>query len=386
MKDIVKHTHQNYFGDNVSSLYYSPATMILLGEGFDNLKGPILSIAIDKGLTAGVSARDDLMMQIHLSFHGEWFDIQLDLSNIEKQQPTIYGRLLVSMIKKLQYEGYKVSKGLNVSVVLDQTLPENLGMHPSFLMLFMKIFITQNLFTLNQKKMVRYAFYAEKTNQELNSSIAHHFTCLHGKKNHLIKLDIMTLEHSYIPFDDKQYQLISVFVARPKFIVNADITERIKAVDKATNDIRETRAITYLSELSLKDFHGLKKYITNSKIVPYIEHVVFEIDRVIQAVDHLENKDYVMFGDVLEQSQNSIKHLYDISNQYYNDLIKIMMDNYTLGARLSLIGYDQIIIALFEHEDVPKDFKAYQDSFYKQYKKSIKIDSIKISQGLNIIK
>ncbi len=386
MKEEIKQTHLSHFGDNISTFYFSPATMLVLGEGLDNLKGPTLSFATDKGLWAGVSARDDLMLHIHLNFHADWFDLSVDLSNLQKQQSSIYARLLVSMIKKLQYEGYKVSKGLNVSVVLDHTLPKNLGMHPNYLMLFMKIFVHQNLFKLSSDKMIRYAFYAEKTLQELNSSIVHHVTCIHAKKNHLLKLDIKTLAYENIPFDTLNHQLISVFVARPKFIVNADITERLKAIDKATNDIREARAISYLSELSLQAFNDLKKHIRKKNIVPFVEHAVFEIDRVIQAIDHLKASDYVMFGDVLEQSQNSIKHLYDLSNQYYNDLINILMDEYALGARLSQIGYDQIVIALFEKTDIPKDFKSYQDGFYKQYKKSIEMETIHLSKGIHIKK
>ncbi len=386
MKETLKKHHKKRFGIVPSGYYFAPATVLLIGESLDILKGPVLTASMNKGLHATVNARDDLVLNIHIDFLESKQSFELDLSVIDYPQDSIYARLLISIIKKLQYEGYKVSKGLNITVMSNRSLPKNLGLHQSFEMLFMKLLSNQNSFNLTKDKMVRYAYQAEKNTNELYTSVAQLHACAYGEKDKVIHLDTKTLEYETIPFNTADYGFLSVFVSRPKFVLNADINTRIKAIEKATQAIRPKRSITHLSELSLDEFNSMKSMIKGANTVKYTEHVMFEIQRVVQAAEYLKDEDYVMFGDVLEQSQNSLRHLFEISNQYHNDIVNIMHENKSLGARLSIIGYDQIVIALFEQAEMPSDVHAFQEDFYNKYKKNLEIQKLKLGDGVRSTK
>jgi len=385
MKETLKTYHKKAFSSHPTSFFFSPATIRLLGEGADVFKGNVLTGCLNKGLYAGISAREDLVISVQINFYVSETSFEIDLSNIERPQESLYARLIIALIKKLQYEGYKVAKGLNISIISSKSLPKNLGLHATFEVLIAKIFSQQNAFNLKKDKMVKYTYLAEKANGELNTYIGGHHTAVYGKANHLLSLDTRTMSYEHIPFDKDNYCLLSVFISRPKFILNADITERIQAIKKATQAIRPVRTIDALSELSIQDFMKLKKYIKNSQQLKYVEHVMFEMDRVKQGVDYLKNHDYVMFGDIMEQSQNSLRQLYEISNQYHNDIIRIMYDNEALGSRLSNIGYDQIVISVFEKENMPTTLDAFQDDFYNQYKKTLEIQKLKLSDGVSTL-
>ncbi len=385
MKDTVHKRHKKFFATDPTAYYFSPATLQILGEGSHTLKGKVLTLALNKGLYAGVHTRDDHTLSIMLDFHDEPKQLTIDLSNLTPGADTIYERLANAIIKKLQYEGYRVQKGLNISITGSKSLPNNLGFHATFEMLLLFIFNHQNGFELSKEKQVRYAFLAERSLGELHSNIAQHHTCMYASKNHINYLDTKTLEHKALPYNHTENPAIMVFLNRPKFILNVDIADRLKAIEKGTEIIKDYRAINALSELGFDEFNKMKTHVKNPTQRQYLEHVMFEQERIEQAVEYLENKDMIMFADTLEQSQNSLKHLYEISNQYYEDILSQMYRYGTIGARICNIGYEQIIVAFFEKGEGPDSFAEFKESFYKQYKKDLDIQPVKTDHALSVL-
>ncbi len=385
MIDTVINKHVKHFGHQPTAQYFSPASLLVLGDMSDVLKGKVLTFALNKGLFAAVHPREDHHLSVVLDFHEKPVSFTIDLSNPLTDDSSIYQRLIVSILRKLQYEGYRVKKGLNISVTASKSLPKNLGFHAAYETLFMLVFVKQNQLKLSDSKQARYAYEAEKSLGELSSNIAHQFTCYFAKKHHFLLLDTKTMTHENIPYQSTNLPGLMIFVNRPKFILNADIVERLKAIQKATEAIKQIRAITALTDLTFTDFNRLKKHIKPQHRA-YAEHVMFEQERIEQAVEFLKDQDYIMFTDTLEQSQNSLKHLYGISNQYYEDILKQMYDVNTIGARIGNIGYEQIIIAYFEKDRVPKNFDAFRKHFYAHYKKDLDIQPIVTGDHLTAIK
>ena len=380
MKEKIENTHRSHFGDNVSTLYFSPATMTVLGEGLDNLKGPTLSFAIDKGLWAGVSARDDLMVHIHLNFHAEWFDLSVDLSNLDKQQTSIYARLLVSMIKKLQYEGYKVFKGLNITIESSAGLPVGYSVYATLEVLLMHILTAQHHFKLSKEAQVRYAYLAEKSINELLPTIAQHYAVMFCQHDHITLLDTKTLDATHYPVNDDVY-FLGVFVARPKFLIDEDLAKQIKAIDEATKTFKRYRSIDTIASLTFSDFNGLKHLLSKRKTLPYVEHVMFELDRIDQASGYLENHDYFMFGDVLEHSHHSLFGLYEVVAPYHERIVNYLMENNAYGARLCTISHNQFVLGLF-HRDDAIDKDALSEHIRRRHNKHLHIDVLHFTNGI----
>jgi|GEM_PF-1262901 len=385
MKKILKENHVSTFHEPPTSHYFAPATVLMLGEGADVLKGVVLAATLEDGLYASVSHREDFSINLCLDFYDKKETHTIDLINMDQDDTNRYVRLFRALIKKLQYESYTVQKGLDITIMSSENLPGNLGLHPSFMMLSITVLNDQNRFGLDLKKLVRFAYQAESDLRELNSNIAQHFTCAFAKKNHILSLDTKTLKYELIPFDHDNHTLMSVFVNRPKFIVDADITDRIAALRKSTTTISDFRSIEALSELSFDEFNRLKSKIKNAQTLQYSEHAYFEQERVTQAAEYLREGDYVMFGDTLEQSQNSIRELYGTSNVYFDDIISKLMRTGALGARLCDIGYDNIIIGLYEKADTPENLSVFEKEFYSQYKKNLDIKPLALGDGLSAL-
>ncbi len=385
MKETIRKNHDLHFNKKPSKTYFAPATIQILGEGSDVLKGKVMMLTLSKGIYASVSDKEELQLDIQMDFMSEQYRLLVDLTNLNQETNDIYAKRVIALIKKLQYEGYPVQKGLNISITPSQTLPKNLGLHATFDMMIMYILATENAFDITDMKQIRYAYSIEKALQgNHHVNIAQHIACALGKKNQMMMVDTKTLHYEYLPFDAEHYRYVHVFINRPKFILNSDITIRLKGIQKATEQLNAFRTIDTLVDLSFEDFKRLKAKLKGSDIIRFAEHVMFEQMRIEQALDYLKQKDMIMFGDTLDQSQNSLKHLYEISNSYYDAIISQMLNQGSIGARLSQIGYDQIVIALFEKTDTPHD-DDFKEAFYKQYKKELDIQPIALSQGMHII-
>lgn len=386
MKETIIKNHEKHFSKKPSKTYFSPATIQILGEGSNVLKGKVCMLSLSKGLYASVSTKEEPQLDIQMDFMSEQHRLSIDLTNLNQEMSDDYALRLIALVKKLQYEGYRIQHGLNISITPSQTLPSNLGLHASFLMLLIHILADENGFKIEAMKQVRYAFFAEKSIQsEMHVNIAQFIACEFGKKDNLIVINTKIPDYEHIPINTSDYRFIHIFVNRPKFILNADFTVRLKGLQKATQQINTFRSIETLTDLKLDDFNRIKTNLKGSDIIKYSEHAMFEQMRIDQATDYLKQKDMIMFGDTLDQSQNSLNHLYGISNQYHNAIVETMLQEGAIGVRLSSIGYDQIIIALFEKQSLPDNFDDFKDAFYKQYKKVLDIQPVRLADGVRII-
>ncbi len=380
--ETIKAYHTSVFNHTAAHTHFAPIPINILGESAHTLRGPVLTAAISEGIHAGVSTRDDLTLNIKMNLAGSEIEIEIDYNNIDAPAHTLYQRLVVAIIKKLQYEGYKVHKGLNISMRSSKNVPTKLGLHATFEMLVTHILSVHHHFNLSATDQVRYTFSAEMSTKELTPTIAQHFCVMFAKADHIMYLDTKTLKHTHIPLDKTKAFLHGVFVSRPKFIVNADIAKRIDAIESAARAIRNKRSIETLSDLTIKEFNSLKHLIPKKSTVPYSEHAMFEIERVEQALEYLKGEDFVMLGDVFEQSQHSLKSLYEVVAPYHSDTVKTMMHQGSLGARLSGMGHDQFTLGLFE-PDTPLDFSELDSMLYKRYKKTLESVPIILENGID---
>lgn len=372
--------HQAHFNHPHNDTYFAPIPLNILGETADVLKGPVLIAAYNEGLHASVSQREDLTLEIHMDIAGTKHHIEMSYNNLDVYDSTIYERLIRAMIKKLQYEGYKVFKGLNITIESSAGLPVGYSVYATLEVLLMHILTAQHHFKLSKEAQVRYAYLAEKSLNELLPTIAQHYAVMFCQHDHITLLDTKTLDATHYPVNDDVY-FLGVFVARPKFLIDEDLAKQIKAIDEATKTFKRYRSIDTLASLTFSDFNGLKHLLSKRKTLPYVEHVMFELDRIDQASGYLENHDYFMFGDVLEHSHHSLFGLYDVVAPYHERIVNYLMENNAYGARLCTISHNQFVLGLF-HRDDAIDKDALSEHIRRRHNKHLHIDVLHFTNGI----
>ena len=92
-------------------------------------------------------------------------------------------------------------------------------------------------------------------------------------------------------------------------------------------------------------------------------HAVSEIARVLNAVERLQTKQFVEFGQLLNQSHISLRDDYTVSCPELDLVVDTANANGALGARMVGGGFGGSAIALIKDEDAGKISLAIEKAF-----------------------
>jgi galactokinase len=92
-------------------------------------------------------------------------------------------------------------------------------------------------------------------------------------------------------------------------------------------------------------------------------HAVSEIARVLKAVERLRAKQFLEFGELLNQSHISLRDDYTVSCPELNLVVDTANANGALGARMVGGGFGGSAIALIKEEDAGKISLAIEKAF-----------------------
>lgn len=145
--------------------------------------------------------------------------------------------------------------------------------------------------------------------------------------------------------------------------------------------------VNSLREVSLADFKA-KKQLLEPMMSKRVEHIVYENQRVLDAVDALQSNDLVKFGQLLNQSGKSALDLYDLDEN--TPELRYLMETAqslpgVLGARNMGGGFSATILALVKDE-AKKEFKEKLSQIYqKKYKNSLEFIEFEPGDGVRVM-
>jgi len=93
------------------------------------------------------------------------------------------------------------------------------------------------------------------------------------------------------------------------------------------------------------------------------EHVVNDITRVHQCVEHLKLADFKSVGEILTQSHASLRDLFEISCPELDLAVATALANKSLGGRMIGGGFGGSAIALFKVADIDQAKVAISAAF-----------------------
>lgn len=106
-----------------------------------------------------------------------------------------------------------------------------------------------------------------------------------------------------------------------------------------------------LREVSMNDIQVLKSQNVPEEMIKRTRHVVTEIKRTIDAVEALEKGDLKKFGQLMNESHDSLKNDYEVSSVELDTLVKAAREiNGVLGSRLTGAGFGGCTITLLRKD------------------------------------
>ncbi|MFC5652838.1 galactokinase [Paenibacillus solisilvae] len=348
----------NVYGESSEgiSVFHAPGRVNLIGEHTDYNGGYVFPAALTFGTTLLIRKRSDNQLGLastnfsehkHLPIEPIVYDEADDWMNYPK-----------GIVHELQQSGRKFDTGYDL--LFHGEIPNGAGLSSSasievvtgFALLTMAGYPTDT---------VKIALLAQKSENEFNGvqcGIMDQFAVANGRKDHAILLMCDTLEYDLVPFKSGKYQLVIGNTNKRRGLVDSAYNERRSQCEQAVEDLKAAFPnLTLLGQLSLADFNGNKHLIKDDVVLKRAEHVVEEIDRVLRSMEVLKSNDLAAFGQLMNQSHDSLRDLYEVTGAELDAMVAAARTvEGVLGSRMTGAGFGGCTVSLV-HEDSIERFK-----------------------------
>ena len=224
---------------------------------------------------------------------------------------------------------------------------------------FNAAFSTLDLVKMSQK--------AENEFVGMNCGIMDQFAVGFGKKNHAIFLNCDTLFFENVPLILTDCSLIITNTNKRRGLTDSKYNERRSECDKAVELLQLYKPIRNLSELNIGEINILEKYIKDPVIRKRAKHVISENGRVIEAVSVLKNNNIIRFGELMNQSHDSLKDDYEVTGTELDTLVyegrKLPG---VIGTRMTGAGFGGCTISIVRKADSAKYMTTLSSIYQKK--------------------
>lgn len=328
-----------------------PGRINVIGGHTDYNLGFVLPTAVDVEILMMAENRADGKLKMFSLDFNE--GLEADLSDLKFNKGKIWANYLMGVFYFLKEAGYKL-KGLNL--VFSGNIPLGGGLSSSAALEVATAYAVRLLqgLKLNDIDMIKICQKAENKFVGVMCGIMDQFASIMSRKNKLILLDCADLSYKLIPMNDlADIKFVVCDTKKERTLANSEYNKRRQQCTNAAEMLKKyLPKIRALRDVSISDFENLK----NKLPVPErfrAEHVIYEIDRVLKAVEALKNNDLELIGKLQRESQKSMKDLFEISCEEI-DIMAELADSVkgVYGTRIIGGGFGGCTISLVKGEAV----------------------------------
>lgn len=353
LQDLAEKFFEKYGNrDNKPVLFFSPGRVNLIGEHTDYNGGFVFPCALNYGtylLIRKVKGNKlkfstlnfdmDEVVQLNGLFvktSEKWINYPLGVIN-----EFLKKNIAISGLEFLYYGDVPNAAGLSSSASIEMVTA-----------VAMNDFFNSDISTLELVKMSQKA---ENQFVGMNCGIMDQFAVGFGKKDHAIFLNCNTLEYENVPVILKDCSLIITNTNKRRGLTDSKYNERRSECDKAVELLQAYKPISNLSELTVDDIPILEKYITDSVVRKRAKHVISENGRVVEAVKVLKENNIERFGELMNQSHDSLKDDYEVTGTELDTLVyegrKLPG---VIGTRMTGAGFGGCTVSIVKKNHVAK--------------------------------
>lgn len=353
-----------HFGESSENIeaFFSPSRINIIGEHIDYNGGLVFPCAIEIGTygIARINNSTDLnLLSLNLENNGS-----VSLIDIEHSKENDWMNFPLGVAKFIQEHGYYVG-GLDVLVYGNIPNGSGLSSSSSLELLFEEMF--NHFFNDGKISPTELALIGKETENKfigVNSGIMDQFVIANGKKDNAILLNTESLEFDYFPFVLKDETIVILNTNKRRELKDSKYNQRRAECDEAVEIIKKYKQINYLCELDETDLELLNN-IENIDVRKRAHHAIMENVRVKEATKALLDNNIVRLGELLVESNDSLRELYEVTGPHLDSITKHANDfEGCLGARMTGAGFGGCGIAIVKNNKID-EFKDYVGKRYK---------------------
>jgi galactokinase len=349
------------------SLYRSPGRVNIIGEHTDYNEGFVLPAAIDKGIYVAISERHDNKIHLYSHEFNEMYEGSIEGLSKSSQQ---WANYILGVVAQMVKNGYQ-PRGFNLAI--DGNIPIGAGLSSSAAVECATAYALNDLFQLGITKMdlVKMAQKAEHEYAGVMCGIMDQFASMHGKKDHVIRLDCRSLDYEYVPLQLQGYKIVLLNTNVKHSLADSEYNVRRSQCEQGVALVKaKYPQVNSLRDVTLKMLEELVKE-EDRLIYNRCKYVVEENQRLLQGCESLIQGNLEALGKQMFASHDGLSKEYEVSCKELDFLVDYARrEKEIIGARMMGGGFGGCTINLIKEDAVDRlvdEMKvSYQNAMNKE--------------------
>ena len=369
---IVEEFIKLYGGDRSGiRIFESPGRVNMIGEHTDYNGGFVFPAALTMRNTIAVRKRDDNIIRLKATSLDVM--VEADINKLDSYRDLEWGNYQLGVAYMMQKAGYDI---VGCDMLYDGTVPCGSGLSSSAAievstaLCFAKFSNEKNGINkeIDMIEMAKIGQKAENQYCGVNCGIMDQFASAMGKKDHAIflKCDDLTFDYAPLVLDGKKIILSNT--KKKHALGDSKYNERRSECEKGFEILHSAMPQkNCLGEISVKEFEANKHLIKDEVILKRIKHVIYEDERVLESVEALKCGDIAKFGQLMNQSHDSLQYDYEVTG----DELDIMVEEArkikgVVGSRMTGGGFGGCTVSIVDDGSVDEFIKTVGANYEKR--------------------
>jgi galactokinase len=298
------------YGSGPSFVARAPGRVNLIGEHTDYNDGFVFPVAISHDVTIAGRARNDRRVRLRSALYGQHSEFSLDaLSRARRSRWTNYVRGVADI---LQQEGFGLC---GMDAIVTGTVPLSSGLSSSAAFEVAACLALERVsgFELPPVKRALLCQRAEREFVGVQCGIMDQFISALGRADHALFIDTRSLEHEDVPLPATGVSIVIGNTNRQRGLVDSEYNRRREECEAAVEALRPARpGIRALRDVALCELEAARADLP-PVVFRRARHVITENERVMRSVPALKAGDVALFGQLMNESHDSLRDDYEVS-------------------------------------------------------------------------
>ena len=352
-----------HYGYNAEQTVFAPGRVNIIGEHTDYNDGFVMPCAINYGMAVSFAKRNDSIWRVYAIDINEQdeFDLSQDFTQSEHK----WANYVRGVVKYVQEQCPEFKQGADLVMTSDVPMSSGLSSSASLEISIGKTCQVLGNLPLSLAQIALIGQKAENKFVGANCGNMDQLTSALGQKDHLIMIDCRSLEITPTPVP--QGYSIAIINSNVKHdLVTGEYNSRRQECEQAAKFF----GVKALRDVTPEQFHARENELKAESELAYkrAKHVVYEDQRVLDAVAALKANNMVKLGQLMGESHDSMRDDFEITIpeiDYLVELAQVAIGK-NGGARMTGGGFGGCIVCLVPNEKVEALRQLIADNYEKQ--------------------
>ncbi len=362
---LVKNFNNHFKG--IPQIFIAPGRVNLIGEHTDYNDGFVFPMAIENFTAVAIKPRSDRILSI-------WSENMQELKTIDLDNNHKTGKWSdypAGIAKMLEEEGIKL---IGADMYIESEVPVGAGLSSSAALEIssaLALLSTVNA-KLDNTRLAKLGQKAENKFVGMNCGIMDQFISINGEKDKALFLDCRSLTFQQVPLPSDQIRIV---------VCNTMVRHELAASEYNKRRIECENGVKLLNELlgrvrALRDVTMAQFENVQEKLPLLVQkrcrHVISENERTLASVDALQKRDLKLFGQLMNESHDSLRDDFQVSCRELDTMVNIARKQHgVLGARMTGGGFGGCTVNLVQKDKVGH----VCEHIFSQYKKTTDLEA-----------